>query len=83
MKHIKEMFKKQEKAKVEVDPIGSLVISMNLMTGDMKVVGNVLADHKLCLMMLVEAGHKIINNPVSSQEEDAAHVQSKSPIITH
>lgn len=83
MKHIKELFKKQAKEKPTIDPIATIVITMNTETGDMKVVGNVLKDPKLCMMMLIEAGHKLINNPISPTEQDSARVESPSPLITH
>lgn len=42
-------------------PYATMVITLDTQTGALQLQGNVLKDPNLCMRMLFEAGHRIIN----------------------
>jgi hypothetical protein len=78
-KRIAEFFGKKNEAKPH--GIATLTITMDVETGDMRVVGNVIKDTKLCLMMLVEAGHTLVNK--QAEAELVPPILHEAPAVTH
>jgi hypothetical protein len=55
--------------KAPVKIYASLVITLDPDTGDVSCAGNILRDTKTCVLMLIEAAHKLINTPIEERKE--------------
>lgn len=73
MKNLKELFKPTKYNEPKPDsPLATIVITMDIGSGDMKLAGNVLKDTRLCLSMLIEAGHTLLNTEVEETKPEPA-----------
>jgi hypothetical protein len=46
------------------DPMATIVITMNLKTGNVNIAGNVLADKLLSMQIMIEALHALTNRQI-------------------
>lgn len=67
---LKDKAEQQKKAtEANGDPMASIVVTMDIKTGDMRIAGNVLADPNLALRMLVEAAHRVMTEKAAPMKE--------------